>query len=146
MRPIFLLFLFPLSGYTQSDTLLLDSLRNPFEGVIIDIDIDNIDTTEKVHEFAEVEPQFPGGEEEMIKFISNNIVYPLGLESSQGIVYASFVVEKDGSFSRLEILKGFSKEFDQAVVNIILKMPKWEPGKIGGEKVRVRFTIPVNFN
>ena len=100
-----------------------------------------------VIDFPDVEAKFPGGEEAMMKFISDNIKYPeidreLG---SQGRVYVQFVVEKDGSLSNLEIMRGVSKTIDREAKRVIRLMPKWMPGEIRGKAVRSRSLLPIKF-
>lgn len=99
--------------------------------------------------FVSVEkmPEFPGGEDAFKKYLASSIEFPeaakeIGLE---GIVYLSFIIEKDGSVSTIRILRGISDEIDAIVVNSISRMPKWEPGIQQYKPVRVIFNMPVVF-
>ena len=106
---------------------------------------------EVVHEGAfdvvENMPEFPGGDAEMMKFLSTNIKYPATAlkDSIQGRVVATFIVEKDGNVSSPKILKHVSDDLDAEAVRVIKLMPKWKPGKQSGKEVRVKYTIPVTF-
>ena len=102
---------------------------------------------DKPFEAVEQPPVFPGGQSALNKFLSSNIRYP---ESAQrdgisGRVVVKFVVEKDGSVSGATVIKGVDKALDQEALRVVKKMPKWQPGKQGGEAVRVYFTLPVTF-
>jgi len=101
-----------------------------------------------VSDFAEVDPQFPGGESAMIKFIQENVTYPeLSREmGEQGTVYVQFVVNTDGSIQNVRVLKGVSELLDKEAVRVIKKMPNWSPGKQNGEPIRVRYQIPIRFS
>jgi protein TonB len=100
-----------------------------------------------VSDFAEVDPEFPGGESAMIKFIQENVTYPeMSREmGEQGTVYVQFVVNTDGSIQNVKVLKGVSELLDKEAVRVIKKMPNWSPGKQNGEPIRVRYQIPINF-
>ena len=100
-----------------------------------------------VIDFPDVEAKFPGGEEAMMKFISDNIKCPeidreLG---NHGRVYVQFVVEKDGSLSNLKIMRGVSETIDREAKRVIRLMPKWTPGEIRGKAVRCKSLLPIKF-
>ena len=101
----------------------------------------------EVHDFAEVEPAFPGGEAAMAQWLNDNIEYPqLSVEmGEQGIVYVQFVVNKDGSIEQVRIVRGVSDALDDEAKRVVKKMPKWSPGEQAGKPVRVRFTLPIHF-
>lgn len=92
-------------------------------------------------------PQFPGGEIELLKFLSRNISYPqIAREANiQGIVHAQFVVEKNGKVSGIKILRGIGGGCDEEAMRVLRMMPDWSPGKQRGIPVRVAFNIPVSF-
>ncbi len=92
-------------------------------------------------------PKFPGGEKELMNFLTSNLKYPRKAmeDSIQGRVICSFIIEKDGSVVEPNIIRGVTTELDEAALEIISKMPKWEPGRQRGEAVRVKYTLPVNF-
>lgn len=104
---------------------------------------------EKVHQFAENMPEFEGGMNAMFEFIKSNLKYPKYEKENgiQGNVYVRFVVEKDGSITRPEILQSVdgSQNFDSEVLRIINAMPTWTPGQNNGAKVRVYMTLPFQF-
>ena len=108
-----------------------------------------LDTPETENAFNVVEqmPQFPGGDIELMKFLSENVKYPEAAlkAGTQGRVVAQFIVEADGSITNVKVLKNVSDEIDAEAVRVIKAMPKWKPGMQKGQPVRVKYTIPVTF-
>lgn len=96
---------------------------------------------------VEVAPQFPGGDDARIEFISKNISYPeqAKKEGIQGTVYITFVVQPDGSITDAKVLRGIGGGLDEIAIAAVQKMPKWEPGKVKGEPVPVQFNMPIKF-
>lgn len=96
---------------------------------------------------VETQPDFPGGEEEMMKFIRDNVKYPKEAldNGEEGKVYVQFVVEMNGSLSDIKVVRGVSSSIDEEARRVISVMPKWVPGTSDGKKVRVRYTVPINF-
>ncbi|MDO5571899.1 MAG: TonB family protein [Bacteroidales bacterium] len=92
-------------------------------------------------------PEFVGGTGKLLEYMNNNVKYPeLALKNGiQGRVMVSFVVNKDGSISDVEVVRGVDPLLDEAAVKAIQGMPKWIPGKQKGQTVRVKYTVPVNF-
>ena len=117
-------------------------------------------------------PQYPGGVQELIRFLSSNIKYPVLAEKYgvEGRVLVNFFVETNGTVSGMKVLKTefkdrlsdkkFSKysETDklsmrekaeellkEEALRVVKKMENWEPALRRGEKVRVRYTLPISF-
>lgn len=106
------------------------------------------DTSEE-KPFVSVEqmPQFPGGQSELMKFISNNLKYPtIAAENGiEGRVIVRFVVGKDGSVSDIQIQRGLDASCDKEAKRVVEAMPKWIPGMQNGRAVPVYFTLPILF-
>lgn len=102
---------------------------------------------DQVFTVVEEQPEFPGGFDAMLTFIRENLRYPKsGREQGlEGTVFASFIVEKDGTVSNINIVRGLSPECDAEVKRMLGISPKWIPGKQSGKDVRVRFVLPVKF-
>jgi len=92
-------------------------------------------------------PEYPGGVQELRKFIAQTVRYPEAAQkkSIQGKVYVSFVVEKDGSVGAAKVVRGVDPSLDQEALRVVGLLPKWTPGKQKGEAVRVSYTIPISF-
>ena len=99
--------------------------------------------------FDEVDeiPQFPGGMAGMMQYLSTNVRYPEDAKEAgaQGRVVVSFIVEKDGSISNARVTKSTYSSLDDEALRVVSNMPKWTSGKLNGEAVRVRYSIPVSF-
>lgn len=92
-------------------------------------------------------PSFAGGLNEMYKFLGKTLKYPSAAQRSnvQGRVYMSFIIEKDGSITDVQVAKSVGFGLDEEATRAVKLMPKWIPGKQNGRNVRVKFTIPVTF-
>ena len=101
----------------------------------------------EVFQVVEEQPMFPGGMQELMKFMQTNIRYPKEAQERgiQGRVIVQFVVNKDGSISEECVVRSVDSQLDAEAIRIIRSMPNWTPGKQRGEPVRVRFTLPVTF-
>jgi len=102
---------------------------------------------EEIYTVVEQTPQFPGGEKARVDFIKNNLKYPESARKNnvEGTVYITFVVEKDGSVTEVEILRGIEENCNKAALEVVKSMPKWKPGKQRGKPVRVQFNMPIRF-
>lgn len=105
------------------------------------------EVTEEIFVVVENQPEFPGGNTAMMKFLSDNIKYPVIAQENgiQGRVICNFVVERDGSITDVQVVRGVDPTLDREAVRVIQQMPRWKPGKQRGQAVRVRFTLPVVF-
>ena len=104
--------------------------------------------SEKIWKSSKVDeaPQFPGGKEALMTFIKKNLRYPLaGDVCFKGKVFVSFVVEKNGSITNVEVEKGIDPAVDKEAVRLVKSMPKWKPGIQKGEAVRCRSLLPISF-
>ncbi len=100
----------------------------------------------EVFEVVEQMPGYPGGDEARQKFIAKNLVYPpLDVENQkQGKVYVKFIVNIDGSLSKVHAVKTFSEDAGKEAVRVT-KMMKWNPGEQRGKKVPVWVVMPITF-
>jgi protein TonB len=105
------------------------------------------EATDEIFVVVEQQPEFPGGTTALMKFLGDNIRYPVIAQENgiQGRVIMNFVVERDGSISDVQIVRGQDPSLDREAERVIKTMPKWKPGQQRGKPVRVRFTLPVVF-
>lgn len=101
------------------------------------------DTQERPYEVVEEMPKYPGGTAAMMKYLADNVKYPK--TEASGRVVVQFIVDKDGTVVEPKVVRSISPELDQAAINAIKGMPKWEAGKMHGKPVRVKYNIPVSF-
>jgi tonB family C-terminal domain len=101
----------------------------------------------KVFDVVEVMPSFPGGPAALMSYLSKNIKYPTVAEETgiQGRVIVTFVVERDGSITDVQVAKSVDPSLDKEAQRVVRSMPRWIPGKQNGSAVRVKYTVPVTF-
>ena len=102
---------------------------------------------EEIFTAVEQMPQFPGGEGELLKYISTHIKYPtMAAENNiQGRVVVKFVVQKDGKVGEVVVLRGKDPDLDKEAVRVVKTLPNFIPGKMNGQAVSVWYTLPINF-
>ena len=138
---------------------VLQNLTNPYVGgervmggVEIDYIYDNTsdeladDNPDKIHQVVEVQPEFPGGMKEMMKFIQNSLKYPEAAKAAgvEGKAFVQFVVKSDGSIDNVEIMHSSGNEsLDAEALRVVKAMPKWRPAMNKGEAVNVKFVLPI---
>ena len=101
----------------------------------------------KVYDLVDEMPSFPGGLEELYKWIDNNVQYPAVARENgiEGRVILKFIVEKDGSLSDSTVIHSVHPMVDREALRLVGQMPKWNPGKRAGIPVRVRYCLPIKF-
>lgn len=101
----------------------------------------------RVYDVVEQMPSFPGGISGLRTYLNQNIRYPAEAQENcvQGRVVVSFVVGKDGHISDVTVVRSVDPSLDKEAVRVIRNMPRWTPGKQGGEPVKVRYNVPVSF-
>lgn len=97
--------------------------------------------------YVEEMPNYPGGDENLMAFITSNVQYPEIAKRAgvEGKVYVSFVVEKNGSIAEVRVAKGIGAGCDEEALRVVKMMSNWKPGKQNGKPVRVRVLIPFTF-
>ncbi|MDE5900210.1 MAG: energy transducer TonB [Muribaculaceae bacterium] len=102
---------------------------------------------EKVFTVVEQMPEFPGGTSALYEYLSKNIRYPeqAAQNDIQGRVTVQFVVEKDGSIGEVKVVRSKDPDLDKEAVRVVKSLPKFVPGKMNGQSVRVWFTLPITF-
>ena len=100
-----------------------------------------------IFDVVEEMPQFPGGIQALMQYLTKAVKYPEEAEAKgeQGRVICTFVVEPDGKVSNTMIAKGVTPALDKEAERVVKSMPKWIPGKQNGQNVRVNYTLPITF-
>ena len=104
------------------------------------------DDPEKVFQVVEVQPEFPGGQQEMMKYIQSNLKYPEAAKAAgaEGKAFVQFVVKADGSIENVEIMRSSGNEsLDAEALRVVKAMPKWRPAMNKGKAVNVKFVLPI---
>ena len=94
-----------------------------------------------------VMPEFPGGTNQLVRYIASNTRYPYKskLKGVQGVVIVNFNIDKNGNVTNITIREGVSKKLDKEAIRVVKKMPKWEPGMEDGDLISVNFNLPFSF-
>ncbi len=105
------------------------------------------ESEDRIYSSVEQMPEFPGGQDALLKFLSTNIQYPATARKAgiEGRVVSRFVVGTDGTIEDIRIQRGLNPECDAEVIRIIKAMPQWTPAKQNGKMVKVYYTLPVSF-
>lgn len=90
-------------------------------------------------------PEFPGGDREMLRFVSNNLKTPAGCEDVRGRVVCGFVVMPDGRLTHVSVLCSLEPECDREALRLINAMPRWKPGRRNDSAVPVYNVVNIWF-
>ena len=92
-------------------------------------------------------PQFPGGDEALLKYLSSHINYPpMAAENNiQGRVVVQFVIDKTGRVGEVKLVRSRDKDLDNEAVRVCKSLPRFTPGRQNGQPVAVWYTLPVTF-
>lgn len=99
--------------------------------------------------YTEVEqmPDFPGGFPALVNYLSENLKYPAEARQNKvtGTVFVGFIVRADGSVEGAKVLRGPDASLGAEAVRVVQTMPKWVPGREGGQPVPVKYVLPIKF-
>ena len=103
-------------------------------------------TDDKVYEVCEQMPIFEGGDAALLKYLRENLKYPDKTKDRgvQGRMVVGFIVEKDGSLTNVKVLRAVDRALDAEVLRLVKGMPKWIPGRQNGQRVRVKYLLPIH--
>lgn len=118
---------------------------NPSEGTVHKSAIVS-QSTDPVED-PDVQPEFKGGTEAMISFLQKEIKYPKKAkeEKTQGVVYVSMVINKQGEVTEVEALRSPSDLLKKEAERVVKKMPNWTPGEKNGKAVAAKVVVPISF-
>ena len=114
----------------------------------VEVEVESLPLDEgPVFTIVEEAPEYPGGTEELYKYLGQNIKYPKSAQANglEGRVFVQFILDKDGSITYPEVIKGVSPELDEEALRVVSELPAWTPGKQRGRLVRVKMVLPIAF-
>lgn len=123
----------------SSVTLTNESEINQTQGVIREpLTVDHVDGSM---------PEFPGGRQAMMSFLSKNTHYPAVCvkDSIQGVVVVQFTVDTTGKVTRAQIVRSVHPELDAEALRVVNSFPAWKPAMQNGKPVASKYTMPVVF-
>ena len=131
--------------FKKAEVVMMDNGSMRF----INVEFDDEEPVSETIDFYIVEekPEFPGGQDGLLKFIYENVVFPpVAIDNNiEGTVHLYFIVNEYGYIENIEIVRGVDPLLDQAALEAIQKLPKWKPGKQRGKAVKVRYHVPIKF-
>lgn len=107
----------------------------------------NADLQVEPYVVVEQMPEYPGGTDAMMRFLAQNIKYPVDAQQRgvQGMVVLSFIITKSGEINTVKVERSVDPALDKEAIRVVSLMPNWIPGKQSGKNVNVKFTLPVRF-
>ena len=134
------------------DNMFLKLEDDPGSGVEIMDYIEVIDEEVEEEEIpfmlVEEKPTFQKGDaNQFSKWVNQRLVYPeIAKENGvQGRVTLQFTIDKDGSLTKVKVVRGVDPSLDKEAVRVVSMSPKWEPGRQRDRAVPVTYTFPVIF-
>ncbi|CAG5008116.1 hypothetical protein DYBT9275_04196 [Dyadobacter sp. CECT 9275] len=105
------------------------------------------DTSGTAFKVVEQNPEFPGGDVELMKYIGKHIRYPAeaSVAGVEGTVLISFTVNPNGDIRKPTIVKGLGYGIDDEATRMVLNMPRWTPARQNGKALSVDYTLPIKF-
>ena len=105
------------------------------------------ESSQQIFTVVETMPEFPGGQGALLQYLAKSIKYPVIAQENgiQGRVVLSFVIEKDGRLTNIQVLQTPDRSLSEEAIRVLNKSPKWSPGKQRNQVVRVKYTLPVDF-
>jgi protein TonB len=127
--------------------LCLAQGNSPSDGPPVVPAIDDTGQEQDVVPHVEVQPEFPGGQAALAAFMVKEVQYPKKAKRGgvEGQVIVGFVVDKDGSVTDVQVVRGVDPLLDAEAVRAVQAMPKWTPGTMNGKPVKVKYNLPVRF-
>ena len=108
-----------------------------------------IDSTDKEDElmitYIEGAPSFPGGQEELNRYIEKKFKWRQGQRTVEGKVFVEFWIENNGQIKDAKVVRGLCDTCDKEALRLVSEMPKWTPATQKGKPIRVRMVLPIKF-
>jgi hypothetical protein len=120
--------------YIENDTLPAKQYKKIFSVT---------DDSKNAKSVVEVMPAFPGGQENLFKYLSEKT--PKISDGKHGTVYVNFLVSPKGKILYPYVTHGLGSKYDKAAIALVKNMPVWTPGKQKGKPVYVKTNLPVRF-
>ncbi|HZK68372.1 MAG TPA: energy transducer TonB [Paludibacter sp.] len=125
--------------------IAISKRENPVSKAEVRLEKDSLGNI--IYDVVEKMPEYPGGDQALMEFLSKHIEYPTVAQNNgiQGKVILGFVVSKTGKVEDVQILRSLDPSLDKEALRVVKLLGYWIPGEQKGEKVSVRYTLPVVF-
>ncbi|SHM89017.1 outer membrane transport energization protein TonB [Chitinophaga jiangningensis] len=109
-----------------------------------------VDTVREIFTQVEVQPEYPGGETALNKYLANNIKYPKEAVKAKvsGLVIVKFIIDPTGKITEITTSSKQPKHgagLEEEAIRVVKGMPDWKPGVQNGHPVNVEFQLPIRF-
>ena len=115
----------------------------------IEVEMDDLEEeeTDEIFVIVEQKPMPKGGMRAFYEFVSDELSYPRQARELkiEGKVFIQFVIEKNGTITDIQVVKGIGGGCDLEAIRVVDLAPAWTPGKQRGQPVRVRMVLPITF-
>jgi len=93
------------------------------------------------------QPEFPGGQDALAKYIGANLTYPASAKEDrvEGKVFVAFTVKTNGQIADASVKRGVREDIDNEALRVVRGMPAWKPAQSGGKAVSAQMTLPIAF-
>lgn len=125
----------------------LNNFKEHINEVVVETPAEPEPKPEQIFKSVEQMPQFPGGDEALLKYLSSHINYPpMAAENNiQGRVVVQFVIDKTGRVGEVKLVRSKDKDLDNEAVRVCKSLPRFTPGRQNGQPVAVWYTLPITF-
>ncbi len=106
-----------------------------------------LNSSDSIYTFVEQNPQFPGGDGELMRFLQKNLQYPSDKKDDEivcGRIAVRFIIDVDGSVKDPKMVKACEPRLDAELIRVVNLLPKFKPGYQNGKPVKVYFTLPIS--
>ena len=119
---------------TKNDSTLNQTQEDILEGYVVGRSV-------------EFMPEFPGGVQAMMDFLSKNVKYPPACaeNSIQGRVIVQFTIDTIGQVTQTEIVRSVHPDLDAEALRVVNSFPRWKPAMNRGKPIASKFTVPISF-
>lgn len=146
------LMLLPFCGHSSNNREVHDSINYQKDSVGISKKISKEKKTtvvgnDTLYFKPEIFPLFPGGSNELMRFVSKNLKYPTpeAVKKVQGLVVVRFIIDENGKVTNTNVIKSLSPLCDAEAKRVIGIMPLWSPGMDHGKTVKTIYTMPIHY-
>jgi protein TonB len=129
----------------ESEAIDMESFEN--KAIEISLPKEENENDESIILFPPIQPEFPGGEAGLRKFIAQHLIYPPDAIEQQieGKVFVRFIINSKGKVIQPKIIRSVDSLLDKEALRIINMLPAWKPGMNNGKALNVSYTVPVTF-
>jgi len=135
------------ASISLNEVVVVGYLPVTFHNQINSKESTTLNGSKKEWTMIEQNPEFPGGNDSLYKYIGKNIKYPTkaSKEGIQGRIFVSFTVNEDGGIQNPRITKGLGYGLDEEVLRVLLNMPAWKPARQMSKAVSADHELSINF-